>query len=423
MPFFTTTYDIIIVGGGISGLFLAYKLRNTNLNILLIEQNKNLGGRIQTKETDDIQYEAGAGRFNENHTKLISLINELNISDKIIPLSKHVDKKLRKYNTNYKLNINYLFDVMEKKYKNYDKDYLVNITLLNFLTEIFDYETASFLKDSMGYDSEFVHLNAYSAISMFKDDLFKNTQYYVLKDGFSNVIKLMEQKIKKNKNITILKNNTLKKIYNDKIITSIDDYYYKNLILCIPQYNLKQLDEFKDFKLLDSVKPINLLRIYAKYPVPDKGVWFKDIKRTTTDNYLRHIIPINYQSGVIMITYTDGFITNVFSDLRNNGDEALMKAIHKEIKKLFNITPPEPLKVYFHHWKDEYAGAHFWKTQQNHDELYEKILQPDVNKNVFICGESYSKKQAWIEGALETSYDVLKKLKLDNIDVDVENNL
>ena len=173
MPFFTTTYDIIIVGGGISGLFLAYKLRNTNLNILLIEQNKTLGGRIQTKNIDDIQYEAGAGRFNENHTKLISLINELNISDKIIPLSKNVDKKLRKYNTNYKLNIQYLFDVMEKKYKNYDKDYLVNISLFNFLNEIFDYETASFLKDSMGYDSEFLDLNAYSSISMFKDDLFK----------------------------------------------------------------------------------------------------------------------------------------------------------------------------------------------------------------------------------------------------------
>ena len=49
----------------------------------------------------------------------------------------------------------------------------------------------------MGYDSEFLDLNAYSSISMFKDDLFKNTQYYVLKDGFSNIIKLMEKKLQK----------------------------------------------------------------------------------------------------------------------------------------------------------------------------------------------------------------------------------
>ena len=30
-------YDIIIIGGGISGLFLTYKLSNTNLKIILIE--------------------------------------------------------------------------------------------------------------------------------------------------------------------------------------------------------------------------------------------------------------------------------------------------------------------------------------------------------------------------------------------------
>ena len=34
--FFYDSYDIVIVGGGISGLFLAYKLSNTNLEILLL---------------------------------------------------------------------------------------------------------------------------------------------------------------------------------------------------------------------------------------------------------------------------------------------------------------------------------------------------------------------------------------------------
>ena len=35
-------YDIIIVGGGISGLFTAYKLSKTNLKILLLEMHENL---------------------------------------------------------------------------------------------------------------------------------------------------------------------------------------------------------------------------------------------------------------------------------------------------------------------------------------------------------------------------------------------
>ena len=38
----------IIVGGGISGLFMAYKLSSTDVSILLVEKQKKLGGRIQT---------------------------------------------------------------------------------------------------------------------------------------------------------------------------------------------------------------------------------------------------------------------------------------------------------------------------------------------------------------------------------------
>ena len=74
---FSTNYDIVIVGGGISGLFLAYKLCDTDLNILLIEKGKSLGGRIVTIEKEGILYEAGAARFNEKHTKLITLIKNM----------------------------------------------------------------------------------------------------------------------------------------------------------------------------------------------------------------------------------------------------------------------------------------------------------------------------------------------------------
>ena len=49
MSYFSNfNYDTIIVGGGITGLFLAYKLKETGLSILLLESSNDVGGRIYT---------------------------------------------------------------------------------------------------------------------------------------------------------------------------------------------------------------------------------------------------------------------------------------------------------------------------------------------------------------------------------------
>ena len=92
MSLFCTNYDIVIVGGGISGLFLAYKLCETNLKILLLEKDSNLGGRIHTIKKENYTYECGAARFNQTHTKLLTLINELDLQDKMLQLPSDIDK-------------------------------------------------------------------------------------------------------------------------------------------------------------------------------------------------------------------------------------------------------------------------------------------------------------------------------------------
>ena len=75
MSFFNSNYDydIIIIGGGISGLFTAYKLSETNKNIILFESSNSLGGKIVTiNKGNGISYEAGAARFHHSHGKNIS---------------------------------------------------------------------------------------------------------------------------------------------------------------------------------------------------------------------------------------------------------------------------------------------------------------------------------------------------------------
>ena len=62
-------FDIIIIGGGIAGLYTLYSLskKHPNLKILLLEKGKNLGGRIYTYKDQYMTLEAGAGRFSDTN--------------------------------------------------------------------------------------------------------------------------------------------------------------------------------------------------------------------------------------------------------------------------------------------------------------------------------------------------------------------
>ena len=52
-------YDYIVVGGGISGLYMTYKLSQTGKSILLVESTNRLGGRILTTKEKNMQFELG----------------------------------------------------------------------------------------------------------------------------------------------------------------------------------------------------------------------------------------------------------------------------------------------------------------------------------------------------------------------------
>ena len=71
-------YDVIIVGGGITGLSIAYRFIDSYKKILLIECTNKLGGKVKSikDNTNDLIYEAGAARISENHTKTLNLIEE-----------------------------------------------------------------------------------------------------------------------------------------------------------------------------------------------------------------------------------------------------------------------------------------------------------------------------------------------------------
>ena len=134
----------------------------------------------------------------------------------------------------------------------------------------------------------------------------------------------------------------------------------------------------------------------------DGKVWFDNYPRITTNSFIRQIIPIDYKSGLIMISYTDGNDVDVFySNKRKRklkSEKQISNMIHKELRILFpNDMIPRPIYFRTHLWK---VGAHHWKPGVDSDKVYDKILNP--RPSIYVIGESFSKKQAWVEGGLET---------------------
>ena len=92
-------YDIIIIGGGISGLNTAYKLLQHKplLKILILEKNNYLGGRIKTftKTINNHKYifEEGAGRLNTNHKLFLKLIDEFNLTNNLSKIGSDISFK------------------------------------------------------------------------------------------------------------------------------------------------------------------------------------------------------------------------------------------------------------------------------------------------------------------------------------------
>jgi len=454
-------YDFIIVGAGIAGMYTAYKLhiKYPDARICIIESSMRIGGRINTVTYDDVKMESGAGRFSEKQYRILSLIKELNLNSKIVPLSNDgikympinpsYDKKLETIFPSIDSFIDYIKKYI-KKNKISDKD-LINTTIIDFINTNFSktYPTlGQYIIDLYPYYSELAVLNALEGINLFSNEFNEDTKYFILNGGLHQLIeelyfrltntklkyskyRSLKQKIVKNGNNKLVDIFTQKRIkditFNKDTKTynvSYDIYDTKlkkniklqtnNIILAIPQKSLlqiKYISKHKDiFNNLNSIKTEPLFRIYARYPLDAKTgkVWFDGLNKISTNLYIKYIIPINSEKGVIMISYTDSKYANYWFNKLEISEDTLIDNLNNQLSQLFpDITIPKALWYKYYYWD---MGAGYWKPKYDRKTIMKQLIKPINNENIYICGENYSSHQAWIEGALETSDMVINEV-------------
>jgi len=74
-----TTFDVIVVGAGISGLGAALKLKDAGLNVLVLEKNSYVGGRMSTEHIDTFAIDRGATIFGGRFHRMKALVKKLHL--------------------------------------------------------------------------------------------------------------------------------------------------------------------------------------------------------------------------------------------------------------------------------------------------------------------------------------------------------
>lgn len=76
--------EVIIIGGGITGLAAAYELEKRNINYLLVEKENRLGGVIKTERRGGFIFEGGPDCFVSFKPWVEELARELKIEDELV---------------------------------------------------------------------------------------------------------------------------------------------------------------------------------------------------------------------------------------------------------------------------------------------------------------------------------------------------
>ncbi len=374
-------YDFIIIGGGVSGLYCAMKL-STSHKVLLLEANDRLGGRIHTHKNP--QYEIGAGRLHTSHTHLLSLIQRFHLNT--YPLARRIDHINE--TDGYVPHVDRYVQAMIQRVTAILTEEMRHLTFEEHCLSILGREDTTRLREARGYCGDF-QMNAYDAVVMFRRE--KKGGFMVIGEGFSELIQRMRQETK----AKIHLNHTVKHISYDGIY-HVDQYRANKIIVALPAQAIQNIPFFHE-PLFKTVTTIPLIRIYAKYPSP---VWFEGLPTMTTTFVSGHMIPI--RDGLIMIAYTE----KVEAFLRNGKPlpkREIEKKIKEELKTMFpflSIPDPEWMEAYL--WD---TGYHAWKKGVHSRHVQREIQH--LMPGLFVCGEAYSDRQGWVEGALETAEKVV----------------
>ncbi len=429
------SYDCIVVGAGISGLFATRELlkRHPTWSIALAERYKGLGGRTYSywpPGFDGVHWEMGAGRIHKSHTMLMKLIEEYGLH--WIPIPDTITYKQSPHGSIVPNPFETLIvPLYIAPLQHLSPNVLATHTIQELMNKLYGATLTKTLLAYFPYKAEINVLRADLALKGFLEggEMSTHSGYGVLQEGFSELVARLRADIE-SRGAVILNRHKLTRLesaggnatdltfefgYNEpgKPHGTIVLRAEQACVLALHKDAVAELKEFKGWSVLSHLQTAPLLRCYAIFTTHKGPVWFSELARVVTPMRPRYILPMDPSKGTIMISYTDADDTKEYMRIQKaGGDKALEKVVMKDIRELFpRENPPNPVFFRSHPWD---TGCTYWLPgSYSPQKASEAAMHPLPSKlpGVWLCGESWSMRQCWVEGALEHTHEMLRALQ------------
>lgn len=390
--------DYVVIGGGIAGLYANYLLREKYSNGILLEKESEFGGRTYEMKWHEQIIKLGAGIMADHNTHLLELLKKLKI-------------KVNSFDSDVKVLYDYQFDMnqaikdIKSKY-NKEKANIDGLTMKEFLVKYLGKKFADQFIENCEY-RDFLESDPGYFIKYYTIDDMSHSPYKVLTIRWGELVeKLVQPNCKSNSEVISVR----KKGNLFKIKTKENEYLCKKIYFALTLMPLdKLIKNLIDFKYSEHIGTVKFIRIYTYHSKPyDLGSLGH---YNLVPGPLQKIIKIS--PNILMVSYSDNLEAKYWKKtiLDKNKKFQIQKVetelanLAKMSKSLSKIKISKIDDIELGYWDE---GVHYYKPNigTSINKLINKLSKPA--KNIYVIGEIISKKQGWVEGAIESVNRIIK---------------
>lgn len=415
--------DIVIVGGGLAGLTAAATLKQDGLDVIVLEADDHLGGRVQTKNIRGFEIEKGGEWIGADHSEIQQLAAEFGLT--LIP---------HRFNPVYKVDEHRFVESsflshpkLEKLLESPNcleesKEWLANTSWLECLKQLglnkAELEVQrSHVRFSYGRDSS--KLSAWNVLHDLQDGVLEKEDSLWIKGGNSLLVealakKLGENNLRLNSKAETIKQNGKVEVFCNNGSSFSSDY----AIIALPTYAVLDLDFLPDLPMgkknaLNAVSYVPAIKMELLFR---NRFWYDNFELLQNDSpdALYYASQGQEGEGGVLTAYAVHENASSFNNLGDSNRRKLVSHLLIQRFSSLGISVPNPAQTEIHYWNHAFSSY-------DREDYYNIIAELDSAWiRAYFAGEHMPpefKNQGYMNGAVSSGRRAAQQiLQLRNFD-------